>query len=104
MTRLKGNLLIVYGFVSFWIGLQAPYDIPILWLCLLGLIAFPLTFVGLISKLPFTYDSWQYILSKTYLFSDFQYYALMGIVFISVMFVSVNSYVKNQHGQGRVQS
>jgi hypothetical protein len=75
----------LYAICSFWIGLQAPYDISVLWFTLLGLYRWPLVFLGPLAKLPDNLASWQFLLSKPYLASDFQYYALMGIVFLSVL-------------------
>lgn len=87
------KLLGVYGFFSFWIWLQAPYDIPILWLCLFGLVKWPLAFLGPLGKLPFLapYSTWRFVLTRHYIASDYQYYALMGIVFLSVLIASVKS-------------
>src|SRR5437899_4650462 len=45
MALMGGKqILPMYGMLSFWIWLQAPYDIPILWLCLFGLVKWPLAF------------------------------------------------------------
>jgi hypothetical protein len=87
----KRRLIIPYSVCSVWIWLQAPYDIPILWLTLLGLVSWPLAFFGPIGKLPFLApaSTWSFVLSHHYLASDLQYYALMGIVFISVIVQSV---------------
>src|SRR5690242_6425763 len=74
----KGSLL--YAIMSFWIGVQAPYDLPILWFTLLGLYRWPLVFLGPLAKLPDNLAAWHYLLSKPYLPSDFQYYAFMAIV------------------------
>jgi hypothetical protein len=81
------GILPMYGMLSFWIWLQAPYDIPILWLCLFGLVKWPLALLGPLGKLPYAApaSTWTFVLSRHYLSSDFQYYALMGIVFILVL-------------------
>jgi hypothetical protein len=87
----KRRLIIPYSVCSVWIWLQAPYDIPILWLCLAGLVAWPLAFLGPIGKLPFLAPAsvWNFVLSKPYVASDWQYYGLMGVVFISVIIQTV---------------
>lgn len=75
-----------YVACSFWIFLQAPYDIPILWLTLLGLIAWPLASFGILGKLPFLAP--RYVWERVFttignaVASDWLYYELMGVVFI----------------------
>lgn len=77
----------MYGMLSFWIWLQAPYDIPILWLCLFGLYKWPLAFLGPLGKIPYPApaSTWNFVLQRHYIGSDFQYYLLMGLVFILVL-------------------
>lgn len=76
-----------YLFVSGWIFLQAPWDLPVLWWTLAGLYAWPLATLGIFAKLPVgaPYSTWNYLLTKPYLNTDFQYYGLMGLVFIAVL-------------------
>lgn len=80
-------ILPMYGMLSFWIWLQAPYDIPILWLCLFGLWKWPLAFLGPLGKIPYPApaSTWNFVLQRHYIASDIQYYALMGLVFILVL-------------------
>jgi hypothetical protein len=115
----KKQILPMYGMLSFWIWLQAPYDIPILWLTLLGLLKWPLAFLGPIGKLPFGSElcgfhslpgiycyplqTWNFALSRHYIGSDFQYYALMGMVFILVL-VQSRSDRRTQNGKNDLDS
>lgn len=80
----------LYAVCSLWVGLQAPYDIPVLWLCLAGLYKRPLVFLGPLAKLPFGsevwgWQTWRFIFSEPHPVSDYQYYGLMGIVFLAVL-------------------
>ena len=84
-TVKNQNLRIIYWICSFWIGLQAPYDAPILWFALLGLVRWPLTFLAPLAKIPDNLPALHYVLSEPHPASDYQYYALMGVVFISVL-------------------
>lgn len=100
MSLLKGKLLPVYSFFSFWIWLQAPYDIPILWLSLFGLYKWPLAFLGILGKLPVggPYSTWNFVLQRHYIASDYQYYFFMGVVFLSVLAQSLT----DSYGRRRV--
>lgn len=75
----------IYMMASGWIWLEAPYDIPILWLTLLGLVKWPLALLGPLAKLPDSGPAWSFILSRSYATSDWIYYGLMGIVFLTVL-------------------
>jgi hypothetical protein len=82
----------VYIFCSGWIWFQAPYDLPILWLSLFGLVWWPLTAMGPLGKIPLENQAaLHYVLSRPYNINDFQYYALMGVVFIAVLWTSLHS-------------
>lgn len=88
IRRFRG-VWIVYFICSAWIWLQAPYDIPILWLTVLGLWKWPLVFLGPLAKIPFETiliapKVWKFVTTRPFIASDFQYYLLMGCVFIAV--------------------
>lgn len=91
IIRRQSILFPVYAFMSWWLWLQAPFDVPILWYCLLGLIDTPLVIFGALAKLPFgaPWPAQQYILTKQYNPNDIQYYSYMGIVFMWVIIQSM---------------
>lgn len=99
MSLMGGKPIVpMYGMLSFWIWLQAPYDIPILWLCLFGLYKWPLSFLGPLGKIPYPApaSTWNFVLQRHYISSDFQYYVLMGLVFILVL---VQARADRKHGK-----
>jgi hypothetical protein len=88
MTLMGGKqILPMYGLLSFWIWLQAPYDTPICWLCLFGLVKWPLVLLGPLGKLPYLApaSTVNFVLQRHYVSTDLQYYGLMGMVFILVL-------------------
>jgi hypothetical protein len=85
-----------YLICSFWIWLQAPYDLPILWIASFGMLrakrgTWPLTFLAVLAKLPFGAPAsvWNTNFTRHYLWSDYQYYALTGIVIVAFLVQSV---------------
>lgn len=91
------NLFWAYVVCSFWIWLQAPYDLPILWIASLGMLrkgTWPLTLLAPLSKLPVGAPAsvWHYVLTKPYLFSDYQYFTLMGIVILAFLAQGIKNY------------
>jgi hypothetical protein len=89
---------IIYQFFSVWIWLQAPYDLPILWLTALGLWFWPLALLGPLAKLPVgaPIQVWNFLLSKPYNVNDYQYYIFMGIVFVAVLAQRISKSVKKR--------
>lgn len=107
MAIARKHIGFIYNGISIWIGLQAPYNLPILWLTLLGLKDYRLSLLGPLSKLPTgsevvltikqflpepcfdcpplpPFTIWNYVLHTGKSASDYQYYLLMIAVFIIV--------------------
>jgi hypothetical protein len=87
LIRAKTILFPVYSLMSWWLWLQAPYDVPVLWLSSLGLIGWPLAFLGPLSKLPVGAPAnvWGYVLGRSFNVNDLEYYSMMGAVFLAVL-------------------
>lgn len=88
LVRIRAWLLLpTYLLSTTLLWLQAPYDIPVLWMTLLGLISWPLIFLGPLSKLPLgaPYSTWNYVLTKPYVSTDWIYYGLIGFVFVAIV-------------------
>jgi len=90
------NLYWTYLICSGWIWLQAPYDLPILWIASLGMMrakqgTWPLTLLAPLSKLPVGAPAsvWNTDLTRHYLWSDYQYYVLIGIVIVAFLAQSI---------------
>ena len=94
LTISRQRIFTVYIFCSGWIWLQAPYDLPILWLSLPGLVFWPLTFLAVIGKLPDNSTVFHYIQNRPYSVNDFQYYALTGLVILVVAVSSLNRWLR----------
>src|SRR5438034_1195334 len=71
---------------------QAPYNMPILWLCLLGLISWKLMWIPVIAKLPVggPVSEWQFIfnwsLRQPY---SYVFYLPLGVLWLTIVFKDV---------------
>lgn len=92
----------VYAFMSWLLWIQAPYDLPIIWITLLGLFKLPLVLLGPLTKLPVgaPVSVWHFVFSKPYNLNDLEYYGFMGIVFLAVI-LQVTVYGMARKNQGR---
>ena len=92
MELVKNTRLLwpTYVIFSGWIFLQAPWDLPVLWITVTGMWKWPLAFLGIVAKLPvgsepWGWATWNYLLHKPYLATDWQYFSFMGLIFLATI-------------------
>jgi hypothetical protein len=90
LFRLSLILILVFVGVSIFHTFKAPWNVPILWLCLLGFINPLLLAVPIIAKFPIgntanRAKTWRLILFAMHWQKNPFYYATIGIVWIMVL-------------------
>ncbi len=97
-------LLLIRSFRLFWIYLPvtfilytaAPYDLPIVWLSLLGALNPLLLLVAPLAKLPDSAPMWSFILHRGADANDLEYYLITAIPWFWILFVQIGRFKLNR--------